>query len=285
MTDLWSAIRSIYELSITSGTEFARANHASTVDDIRAMLLSAPHAYGWAGLESIAAEALTSLGTLHRFDAGVITQDEHMYVHQFICHVLVGVLYGHSDFPVSPGVLQDISSDFARTGHFPSVITPLPPFSDDTGTTDNLFTSMITTTATLVIALVRHIDDGNPDISHAFHQFAQNPALWSQFIQPHHPLSIEDIVHLVHIRALNTASRPSDGSHTEGMHSPFVIGILGFFDIRIWSDGNTTDIDIEAGIGGFILRDGEVEYLAALFVAALIRFHAGPGVNTSRHAG
>ncbi len=249
------------------------------------MLSSAVRAHGWAGLESIVTDALSSLGSLHRFDAGFITQDEHMYVHQFICYVLAGVLYGHSDSPASPGVLQDISSHFARTGHFPSPVTS-PPFLAVGDNDGNFFISMITTTATLVIALVRHIDGGDPDVDRAFHEFAQNPALWSQYTQPRDPLSIEGIVHSVrqhlveltpaHIRAIDAAhsSRPEPGTH-----SSFVVGILAFFNISIWSDGDTTDIEFEAGIGGFILRDGEVEYLAALLVAALIRFHAGPVPN------
>lgn len=33
-------------------------------------------------------------------------------------------------------------------------------------------------------------------------------------------------------------------------------------------------IDVEAGTGGMTLSDGDVEYLASLFVAALLRFHA-----------
>lgn len=290
MADLWSAMPSIYGLSTTSGTRFARANHVSTVDEARAMLLSAVRTHGWGGLENIATDALTSLGTLRRFNAGVITQDEHMYVYQFICYVLVGVLYGHSDSLISPGVLRDISSDFARTGRSPLAINPLSLPEED-GTTGNPFTILITTTATVVIALVRHIDGANLDVTHAFQRFAQNPTSWAQYNQPNNTLSVEDIARLVHrgvppahIRAVDATLRPPNESHHEGTHSSLVIGILAFFNISIWSSGSTTDVDIEAGIGGFILQDGEVEYIAVLFVAALMRFHAGPGSNTSQHA-
>lgn len=248
----------------------------TTPTDPRATLESAARAHGWNGLNAISLDAFMSLGTLRNTTSEneEIFQGEITYITQFVSHIFLGVLLRNEESVVSTGVLQDLSANLARTRQL-SFGATIPP-SSLVDTNEAIINFIVTTTSEvsiLVLALIHQVDE-NPEVGRAFYHFAQNPTSWDRYT--HRPgdseLSIEERVRRIHrapgssFRVLTVARRPSH-SRSEGPHSPFANAAL--------SHGDTMRIGVEAGIGRIALGDGEIEYLAALFVAALMRFHAG----------
>lgn len=237
-------------------------------------MLSAAGVHGWGGLNSIAMDSFTSLGTLRSANGGSETQNEEIYMNRFVLHVLLGVLLCQEGSVVSTGVLQDLAANYAGTRQlsFCTTIPPLVP-RDDTETMVNFITTTTLAISTLVIALVHQVED-DPAIRQQFHHFAQVPTSWSRYTRHgSSSLSIEEIVrciHLAHRPSFPTFSVPPG---TPSSQSERISTTFSFLNGQVWHRG-AMDVDVEAGIGHAGLHDREIEYLATLAVAALMRFHA-----------
>ncbi|KAF5349590.1 hypothetical protein D9756_008921 [Leucocoprinus leucothites] len=284
MASIQDAIGAFYALSTTLQRGDSQAPHVSTgTADPRNKLLSATQALGWTGLAGVSADGLSNIGTLRGPEGSLTTQDEQSYVRRYISYTLVDVLSRRDDAVLSPGVLNDLARNFARTGRAPS----LPSLAGNLHLDDDdiafVLRSMVEI-ASLVIALISRIEN-EADIRAAFRHFAEDPTAWARYSTP--PCSadlpsIERIVQQTH-RSRGPSFRnltvgpprfPSRAGATGKAALSFSVTLAPFNGNPTFTYGGGPIPDAEAGTETVALRDEEVEYLAALFVVALMQFHA-----------
>lgn len=279
MAALWDAVSAFNALSTTS-PEFLHGAQPPTFHvDPRAMLWSAARAQGWAGLNSISLDALSKIGTLRHLDNGIIVQqDEQVYIRQVMSRVLLDIFSrAQSRALLSPGLIDTISHDFAGAGGavLDNTLLSTPPFDDEAIT--SFIAATIADAASLAGALIHYIDE-DPAVARAFRRFAEDPTSWSGYVQSYSDSpSIQEIVRRLHrprgpsFRTLTIVVRPGNRSKSE--MSPFTKVIPTFFHHGAPGQTDALGVDAESAIGPFALHDEDIEYIAALFIAALLRFH------------
>jgi hypothetical protein len=232
------------------------------------------------------------LGTL-RGPNNLVTQDEMSYVRCCITYPVLDVLSRHDEAALSPGVLFNVTRRFVRTGQIPPIPSITGPLHLDADDIDFIIRSIMAI-ATLVTAIIFRVED-EPVVGAAFSQFAEDPTSWARFTHSADPVipSVEQIVRLTHRPHFHAGSSriltvgPSlFGSHSEGKAPSTSSGLVltGCNNrTRAFSYGAAPHSDVGVGAENVTLRDEELEYLAALFVAALMGFHAR-GTTASKRA-
>ncbi|KAF7777694.1 hypothetical protein Agabi119p4_3766 [Agaricus bisporus var. burnettii] len=261
------ALRSIYGLTTTSNREDPRGARSSThVGDYRAMLWASARAQGWAGLNSISQRTLSDIGIMstHLEDGTVLRQEEEAYVRRLTARVLLEVFSSFNPRElIGPALLDSISSDFGRSG-----ISTFSPILDDR---EIPFVATTITNATFLATAVIRLIDEDAMIEEAFHDFASNPSSWTHYIQSTSSiLSIREIMQHAH----HSQAQPSRAL-------PIIPIPGGNFHHAFFRHGAPIEVDPEAATGPFALYDEDIEYIAALFVVAIIRFHRYNGIITA----
>ncbi|KXN91926.1 hypothetical protein AN958_11311 [Leucoagaricus sp. SymC.cos] len=286
---LWDAIAMIYALSTILHRGESPLPHASTpFVDARDRLFSSADAQGWTGLERISLDSLNILGSLRGSTPSSPTQDAQSYVQRFITYSLFDILSRRDNAVLSPGVLNDIATSFARTGHISAFNAPAFPTLRLDDDDINFIVQSILSIANLVIMIIPLVENES-DVRGAFTHFADDPTSLIRYTtSPGNLPSVEEIVRLTH---RPPARQPSTRILTVACpRAPQAVGnLVPTTSIVLRSFNNPTfgyipPPIIDVGPGAVTLRDEEVEYLAALFVAALVRFHSGSTNNAVRRA-
>jgi hypothetical protein len=246
MAILRDAINKICDISTTSSCGNVPQDSAIAAD-ARTRFLSAARMHGWTGLADASIDGLSFLGRLRGLCEGImIAQDEIQYAQYFIAYALIDVRSRCNDTVLSPGVLNDLAQTFLTTGDISSRALVLD--DDDIG----FMLCAIRAIANLVSALISRVEN-EQNVCIAFSHFIYDPTSYIRFTQAYGPFpSIQQIVRDTHRGS--QARHPSFRSLTVGLPQSGVI-------------------DVEAGAEIVMLHDEEIEYIAAFFVATLMRTH------------
>lgn len=257
-------MHSVYDSSTTSNREGPHGARELTnsVGDYRAMVWASARALGWAGLDRVVMQTLTNIGSMTTVHEGtIIRQEEVAYVRRLVARILLELFSSFNPHAIfGPALYDDISNTFAISGN-----TPSSPILDDQ--VSSFVAITISHSASLAAAVIRRIDE-DAMVADAFHIFSVNPSSWTAYIQatPNH-FSIQEIVRNVHrskgqsLNALPILPNSGASAPLRTLHN---------------------NIDLEAATGPFALCDGDIDYIAALLVAAIIRFHRqGPIVTAA----
>ncbi|KXN80725.1 hypothetical protein AN958_08180 [Leucoagaricus sp. SymC.cos] len=286
---LWDVIAMIYGLSTTLHRGESPLPHASTAYvDARNRLLSYIGVQGWTGLERISLDSLGMLGSLWGHTPSSPTQDALSYVQRFITYSLVDILSRRDNVVLSPGVLNDIATGFARTGYISAFNAPAFPTLQLDDDDINFIVRSILSIVNLVIMIIPLVEN-EPDVRAAFAHFADDPTSLIHYTTSLGNLpSVEEIVRLTHrpparqaSTRILTVARPRAPQAVGKLVSTTSIVLRSFNDPTL---GGIPPPIIDVGPGTITPRDEEVEYLAALFIAALVCFHSGSTNNAVRHA-
>lgn len=280
MAALWDAVSAFNALSTTSRELLHDAQPPGLHVDPRAMLWSAARAQGWAGLNSISLDALSKIGTLRHLDNGIIVQqDEQVYIREVMSRVLLDIFSrAQSRALLSPGLIDTISHDFAGAGGaiLDNTLLSTPPFDNEAIT--SFIAATIADAASLAGTLIHYIDE-DPAVARAFRRFAEDPSSWSRYVQSYSDSpSVQEIVRHIHrprgpsFRRLTIVPRPGNRSKFEEM-SLLTRVIPTFFHHGAPGQTHAFGVDAESATGLFALHDEDIEYIAALFIAAFLRFH------------
>jgi hypothetical protein len=264
----WNALHSLYASSTTSNRERSHGARELTnaAVDYRAMLWASARAQGWAGLDRIAQGALSDIGNMATVQDGtVVRQEEEIYVRRLMTRTLLEVFSSFNPHTIfSPALFDDTSNDFARSSN--STFSPI--LNDQLAS----FVAITISNAASLATAVIHLIDEDAMSAEAFNNFALNPSSWIQYIQPAPGfLSIEEIIRNVRrSQGRPFGPLPIIPNSGESYLFAFLRGLP-----------NASGVDLEAAVGPFVLCDEDIEYIAALFVAVIIRFHRRNGIITA----
>ncbi|KAJ3569989.1 hypothetical protein NP233_g4695 [Leucocoprinus birnbaumii] len=279
IASIWDVIGTIFDLPTILQREESRFPRTPADSaDPHTRFMSAARALGWTGLAGVSADGLISLGALRGPDGGSTTQDEQSYIRRYISYTLADVFTRRDDAVMSPGVLNDIARTYVRTGRLPSI--PSVPGALDLDDEDiDFIIRSVAEIASLVTALIPLVEN-EPDIRGAFRWFAEDPTSPARYSSPPisaDALSAEQIVRQTRLsQARGSSFRTLTVGFPAGKPARFPSTVLGAFNGGYPSGfGGTPTFNAQTGAVPVTLRDEEVEYLAALFIAALMQFHAG----------